>query len=256
MTGFQDTLPTPTGADDAGLAALRCEQPGEVLALLRQVRAAEAPVALSTPAGASFSASLWSIDAERGVLSLAVERADPALLGLVDGNEATAVTYLDAIKLQFDLDGLVLVRSARATAMQCRLPRCIYRFQRRAAFRVRTPAQAGPSAELRHPDMPEMRLSLRVTDISIGGCGLLLPADVPPLPLGIVLHGVQLALDDATRLDVTLRLQHASSLQGADGAHAGLRLGCELLALTPDDGRRLQRYIDLTQRRRRLLSLD
>ncbi|MDT7836573.1 flagellar brake protein [Aquabacterium sp. OR-4] len=256
MSGFQDTQPTPIGADDAGLADFRCERPGEVLALLRQVRDAEAPVALSTPSGASFSASLWSIDAERGALSLEVERADPALAGVVDGNEATAVTYLDAIKLQFDLDGLVLVRGPRATALQCRLPRWIYRFQRRTAFRVRTPERAGPSAALRHPAMPEMRLALRVCDISLGGCGLLLPADVPPLPLGIVMQGVALTLDDATRLDVSLRLQHASSLQAADGSHAGLRLGCELLALSPDDLRRLQRYIDLTQRRRRLLSLD
>lgn len=253
---FQDTQPTPIDDADSRLAEFRCERPGEVLALLRQVRDADAPVALSTPSGASFSTSLWSIDADRGVLSLNVERADPALLGLVDGNEATAVTYLDAIKLQFDLDDLVLVRGERATALQGRLPRCIYRFQRRAAYRVRPPERATPSATLRHPDMPDMQLTLRLLDISSGGCGLLLPADVPALPLGIVLHGVQLELDNATRLAVTLRLQHASSVQGADGSNAGLRLGCELLAVTPEEQRALQRYVDLTQRRRRLLSLD
>lgn len=252
---FQDTQPTPIDGD-GGLAEFRCDRPGEVLALLRQVLDSQAPVALSTPSGASFGASLWSIDAERGVLSLEVERADPALIGLVDGDEATAVTYLDAIKLQFDLDGLVLVRSARATALQGRLPRCIYRFQRRAAYRVRTSERAAPSVRLRHPDMPEMRLRLRVIDISSGGCGLLLPADVPALPLGIVLQGVQLELDDATCIEATLRLLHASSLQGADGQPAGLRLGCELLGLAPESQRALQRYIDLTQRRRRLLSLD
>lgn len=256
MTGFQDTQPTPLDGDGAGLAEFRCDRPGEVLALLRQVLDSQAPVALSTPAGGSFGASLWSIDAERGVLSLEVERADPALIGLVDGNEATAVTYLDAVKLQFDLDGLVLVRGPRATALQGRLPRCIYRFQRRATYRVRLPERASPAASLRHPDMPEMRLSLRIIDISSGGCGLLLPPDVPALPLGIVLHGVQLELDNATRIEATLRIQHAGSLQGADGQTAGLRLGCELLALSPESQRALQRYIDLTQRRRRLLSLD
>ncbi|MEK8048937.1 flagellar regulator YcgR PilZN domain-containing protein [Ideonella sp. DXS22W] len=253
---FQDTRPTPVDDADAALAEFRCERPGEVLALLRQVRDADAPVALSTPGGGSFTASLWSIDADRGVLSLQVERADPALTGLVDGDEATAVTYLDSIKLQFDLDGLVLVRGDRATALQGRLPRCIYRFQRRAAYRVRPPERATPSASLRHPAMPEMQLTLRLIDISSGGCGLLLPDDVPALPLGIVLHGVRLELDNATRLEVTLRLLHASSMQGADGASAGLRLGCELLAVTPEEQRALQRYIDLTQRRRRLLSLD
>lgn len=256
MSGFQDTQPTPIDEGDGGLAEFRCVRPGEMLALLRQVRDAEAPVVLSTPGGAGFGTSLWSIDADRGVLSLNVERADPALLGLVDGNEATAVTYLDAIKLQFDLDDLVLVRGARATVLQGRLPRCIYRFQRRAAYRVRPPDRATPAATLRHPAMPEMQLALRLIDVSIGGCGLLLPADVPALPLGIVLHGVQLELDNATRLAVSLRLQHASSLQGPDGENLGLRLGCELLAVTDSEQRTLQRYIDLTQRRRRLLSAD
>jgi hypothetical protein len=50
-----------------------------------------------------------------------------------------------------------------------------------------------------------------------------------------------------------LRLQHATSMMSAV---PGLRLGCELLQLDAGATRRLQRYIDLTQKRRRLLSLD
>ena len=76
---------------------------------------------------------------------------------------------------------------------------------------------------------------------------------MPSLPLGITLRGVRLALDAGNPLDVTLRLQHASSiLSGA----TGLRLGCELQQLDAGTERSLQRYIDQTQKRRRLLSLD
>ena len=90
-------------------------------------------------------------------------------------------------------------------------------------------------------------------DISIGGCALMLPAETPPLPPGLEMGGVLLDLDTDTLLEVTLRIQHATSVQGKTN---GLRLGCELIR--PDAGnlRTLQRYIDQTQKRRRLMSLD
>jgi c-di-GMP-binding flagellar brake protein YcgR len=101
--------------------------------------------------------------------------------------------------------------------------------------------------------MPEMRLQLRLLDLSAGGCALQLPPDVPPLPMGVVLEGVWLQLDSATRLPVTLKLLHATSV----GAQAdGLRLGCELVAPTAGLSYQLQRYVDQLQRRRRLLAVD
>jgi flagellar brake protein len=77
---------------------------------------------------------------------------------------------------------------------------------------------------------------------------------VPPLPPGLEMGGVQLDLDTDTSLDVVLRIQHASSVLGMPSA--GLRLGCELLRLDAGTLRTLQRYIDQTQKRRRLLSLE
>ena len=182
-----------------------------------------------------------------------VEPGDPNLPSLVEADELTAVAYLDAVKLQFDMHDLVLVRSPRATALQARLPACIYRFQRRSAFRVRTLDRGAPMARLRHPGLPDLQLSLRILDISIGGCALMLPAGVPPLPPGLEMGGVLLDLDTDTLLQVTLRIQHATSVQGL---HTGLRLGCALIRPDSSCLRTLQRYIDQTQKRRRLLSLD
>jgi len=253
---FLDTQPAALGDDGQGdpFADFRCEHPREVLTLLRELRDGAVPVALSAPGGAGLTATVWTLDGERQRMALDVEPSDPQLAQLVEANEATAVAYLDAVKLQFDLQDLVLVRSPRATALQAGLPRCVYRFQRRASYRVRTLDRSAPTAQLRHPAMPEMRLALRVIDVSIGGCALLLPDDVPPLPLGVTVHDVRLRLDDDTLLEVSLRLQHATSLGTA--GRPGLRLGCELLRLDPTSERTLQRYIDHIQRRRRLLSLD
>lgn len=254
--GFLNTQPAPLTDDGGGdpFADFRCEHPREVQALLRELRDGAVPVALSAPGGAGLTGTVWTLDAERQRLTLDVEAGDPQLPQLVEANEVTAVAYLDAIKLQFDLQDLVLVRSTRATALQVRMPRRVYRFQRRSSYRVRTLDRSAPTAQLRHPAMPEMRLSLRIVDISIGGCALLLPDDVPPLPLGVAVHDVQLKLDSDTVLEVSLRLQHATSISAA--RTPGLRLGCELLRLDPTSQRALQRYIDQTQKRRRLLSLD
>jgi flagellar brake protein len=252
---FLDTRPAPLdghGEDDP-LAEFRCSHPREVLSLLRELRDAVTPLALSAPDGANLGATVWTVDAERQRMAFAVEPSDPQLPALVEADEVTAVAYLDAVKLQFELQDLVLVRSPRATALQTRLPRCIYRFQRRASYRVRTLERSAPTARLRHPMLPEMALSLRIIDLSIGGCALLLPADVPALPLDVTLHGVVLDLDSDNRLPVTLKLQHASSILSKV---PGLRLGCELIRPDPGIERSLQRYIDQTQKRRRLLSLD
>ena len=252
---FFDTRPAPMAADNGAdaLSAFRCDHPREVLALLRTLRDSATPVALAGPGGASLGATVWTVDSDRQRIAFDVEPGDCQLPSLVETNEATAVAYLDAVKLQFDLHDMVLVRSAKASALQVRLPRCVYRFQRRGSYRVRTLDRAAPCAQLRHPALPEMALALRILDLSIGGCSLLLPDEVPPLPLGVVLRGVLLMLDSETQLGVTLRLQHASSVQ----CNApGLRLGCEWLQLDPASERALQRYIDQTQKRRRLLSLD
>lgn len=252
---FLDTRPAPLGDDggDDPFAQFRCDHPSEVLSLLRELRDAATPVALSAPDGATLGATVWSVDGDRRRIAFDVEPGDPQLSALVEANEVTAVAYLDAVKLQFDLRDLVLVRSERATALQSRLPRCLYRFQRRASYRVRTLDRQAPQAVMRHPGVPDMRLSLRVLDLSVGGCALLMPDNLPPLPMGVVLHGVVLELDAETRLPVSLRLQHATSILSKT---PGLRLGCELVQPDPATERNLQRYIDHIQKRRRLLSLD
>ena len=97
-----------------------------------------------------------------------------------------------------------------------------------------------------------MALSLRVLDVSIGGCALFLPNDVPPLQPGVTINNVQIDLDVDTRITTALRLQHVTSIQPDS---KGVRLGCEMVNPASDVLRGLQRYIDQTQKRQRMLSL-
>jgi len=251
---FQDTRPADL---DAGgtidrWAEFRVDHPRELQALLRQLCDGSVPVHLNAPGGIGLTTTLWSVDAASGRLSFSADEGHPGLQGLVDADEAMAVAYLDSVKLQFELQGMLLVRSARACALQAQMPRALYRFQRRSAYRVRPQGRTAPTARLRHPSIPEMSLALRLIDISAGGCAMLLPHDVPPLAPGIQIADVQIELDVETRFTLALALRHVTALP-ADGQ--GVRLGCEWVALPPGAERLLQRWIDLTQRRRRLMSL-
>ena len=125
--------------------------------------------------------------------------------------------------------------------------------QRRESFRVRTPANAAPSATFRHPAEPELLLALRVLDVSVGGCALALPPGVPALAAGSTLAGVRLELDADARFEATLALQHISG--GMGSARAGQRLGCAFAKLDGGAQRTLQRYINQTQKRQRQFSL-
>jgi c-di-GMP-binding flagellar brake protein YcgR len=188
---------------------------------------------------------------------------DAAGLGrLVECNEATAVAYLENVKLQFDLQGFVLVHSATGSALHSQLPREMYRFQRRNAFRVRSSGRPDPLATFRHPALPDMTLALRMLDVSIGGCALWLPGDVPPLQAGTRLGELQVELDAETRFSAPATLQHITSLgngsetpdRATAGAANGVRIGCEWLALPGSAERILQRWIDRAQQRQRLLA--
>jgi len=237
-------------AANGSLEDFRISSPAEIVAMLKRLADGNVHVGVNTPDGTSICATLWSIDADRGMLSFSVLADEGRLDAVVESDEAVVVGYLDSIKLQFDIDKLVLVHSGNTVALKASFPRELFRFQRRSGYRVRPLIRLSPVASLRHPMIPDMRLDLRVLDVSIGGCALFLPNDVPPLDPGVLMNGVVIDLDADTRVHTGLRLQHVTSLNPESG---GVRLGCEMVAPGSDGLRALQRYIDQTQKRRRLL---
>lgn len=252
---FLETQPAALGA--AGgidpYAEFRIQQTREIVALLKQLATDGTPVILSGPDAAGLTTVVWTIDTAQQRVSFSADADSPQVQRLIELEEATCVAYLDAVKLQFDVDHLVLVHGNKTCSLQADLPREMYRFQRRSSFRVRTLGRGAPTALLRHPAIPDMQLGLRVLDVSIGGCALMLPGDVPPLNAGLEIRGVRIELDPDTRFDADLLLHHVTTIQTPS---RGARLGCEFMHVQPQAQRALQRYIDQTQKRRRLLSLD
>ncbi|MFL6665149.1 MAG: flagellar brake protein [Rhizobacter sp.] len=249
-----DTLPTPLAVRDGGrLDDYRLTAPAEITAMLKRLADGNVHVGMNAPNGTSITATVWAVDPAHGVLSFSLRADEPQLDAVVECDEAVVVGYLDSVKLQFDVDKLVLVHSGNTVALKTGFPREMFRFQRRNGYRVRPPMRTTPVVRMRHPMIAEMALNLRILDISIGGCALFLPNDVPPLEPGILMSGVLIELDADTRVHTSLRLQHVTSLNPESG---GVRLGCELVSPGPDGVRSLQRYIDQTQKRRRLLSIE
>jgi c-di-GMP-binding flagellar brake protein YcgR len=249
---FQNTQPAPASLQSGqAIDDFRVTHPAEMHRLLRQLVERQVLVQLSAPSGASYTTVLWSVDPQGRRLSLDANPSHPQIRALIDEGEATAVAYLDAIKLQFELHGLMFAHSDHASALQAALPDVMYRFQRRESFRVRT--RDGALARLAHPAAPATALTLRVLDVSVGGCALALPPDVPPIDAGARLADVQLELDAETRFRCGITVQHVSG--GFHPQARGLRLGCSFEALDGAAQRTLQRYIDLTQRRARFATL-
>ena len=251
-----DTLPIPLeaiAAASGGLEAFRLATPTEIAATLRRLQDGNVLVNLNGPHGSVYTTSLWTADAERGSLSFAADASDPQLQAVLEGGEAVAVAYLDKVKIQFDVGHFVLVHGARSCALTSSYPHELFRFQRRESFRVRPLLRDAPLARLPHPMIPDMALALRILDLSVGGCALLLPQDMPMLEPGVLVNRVQLELDTTTRFECGLRLHHVTSIHCES---SGVRLGCEIVRLGQDAERTLQLYIDQTQKRRRVMKLD
>ncbi len=219
----------------------------ELVAWLRLLEQRAVAVKLAGQRGAGIATTISAVDAERGRLAFEAVAQPEALADLVAGDELSAFVSLDEAMLHFDVQAPTLVRGEGWFALEAALPACLYRLQRREAFRVRS-LPSTTAAEFRHPGWPEMRLVLRVLDLSAQGCALLLPDDVPPIAAGIEIGGVCLRLDALTRLETRLRVLHLTSIR--PGA-AGVRLGCEIDGLLPDTAHALQRWVDRLQRRRR-----
>ena len=250
------------GARPGGLEDFRIASAREILATLRQLQQGNVRLHLNGRAGHSLPVTVWSVDDEHIGFSIDIDvgATDASLIALLEGDAVVAVGCVESVKLQFEAHAMVLVHGARASVLRCARPREMFRFQRRGAFRVQPLARNTPVATLRHgadAQRPSSAtntaaaIALRVLDVSIGGCALLLPAKLPEIAAGSVIRQVEVTLDADTRFQVDLRLQHATSLSTESG---GVRLGCEFVNADAATLRALQRFIDQTQKRSRLLA--
>ena len=231
----------------------RITSPVEVDDYLKRLLNANALMTLSGPGGTSYTTMLWAVDSTRGIVCFSAETGDTRLQALLETEEVVAVGYLDSIKLQFDLEGVVQVHGNGTVALNAQYPRTLYRFQRRSSFRVKPLVSSTPVAHMRHPALPDMKLDLRVLDISLGGVALFLPHNVPMVSPGVKIGQCFLDLDSDTRLEIGLLIHHVSVINPES---QGARLGCELINMNGATERALQQYVNQTEKRRLALAMS
>ena len=249
-----DTLPMPLeslAATHGGLHEFRKTSSVEIRATLNRFCEGNLALVLNASDGSDWTVKPWIIDATRGALSMMFEgdTADARLQRVLESNQVIAVGLIDNVKIQFDVQGLVLVHSGNSSALRCSMPREILRFQRRDSFRVRPPVRSAPAARITNSALPSL---LRILDVSMGGCALFMPGEASTVTAGTVLRGVQLDLEVNVRVQTDLRIQHVSQLNA--GA-TGVKLGCQFINASSASLRGLQDYIAQTQKRARLLTL-
>jgi c-di-GMP-binding flagellar brake protein YcgR len=237
-------------SSQASLDEFRLTSRSEIESMLELMETSRSLITMSTPDGQNFTTLLWGMDGQRGQIFFSGDGSDLALRNLLESDEIVAVAYLDRIKVQFDVEELVQVKGPQRDVLSARLPDEVFRFQRRCAFRVEPLSQHAPSATFRHPAMPDMKVKLRVLDVSLSGVALFLPENIPAIEAGVQINDTQLQLDGDTSLQVDLLIHYRTALH--PDTH-GARLGCEFVRADGHD-RTLQHYINQTQKRRILLT--
>jgi len=235
------------------LSEFRVSAPSEIAAFLTQLTDNKIPVALNAPDGGIETTLLWTVDADRNRLAFWADASDAKTRHLLDRPGHVVVAYLHCVKLQFEVGPLVLQRGDPVSVLSCALPTQLFRFQRRHAYRVRPLMTEALTARLVHPDVPDMPLVLSVLDLSLSGCALLLPDDVPVPQRGALLRQVEFDLDvDAdTEFRVDLRVQNVSP---RSAAAPGMRVGCEFVNVRSGPLCALQRFVHDVEKRRRALA--
>jgi c-di-GMP-binding flagellar brake protein YcgR len=239
-----DTLPMALDALATALGELedfRISSPPEVQALLKRLLDGNVSLHLSTPKGDVYTTTLRTVDPEHGVVGIDTEGVTPQLQRVLDAGEVTAVGYLDRIRVQFDLSGVVLVHGAGGCGLNAQIPREMFRFQRRNNLRVRSFGSSAPTAYLADPKNPETQLALPVVDIGIGGCALFLPQGVSSIEVGARISYVHLELDANTRIRADIVIRNFTAIASDP---RGTRLGCEFSSLSASSTRALQLFVD------------
>ncbi len=251
-----DTLPAPLENDEdlGDRAEFEISAPGEIQAHLKALLEGALPFSLTPPGGPAVTTCLVGVDTASNSLAFSADLPFGALEALQRAKVAVAVAYNESVKFQLRLTDLSFREGEQGATLVCPIPPSMLRFQRRKSFRAKTPARGGPMVRMQHPRDASLKLALKVLDISTGGCGLEVPAEVPALTEGTFVKGARLDLDLGTHLQVDLEIQRSSQMLSADGQPMGVRLSCRWLRLTGQAERSLQMYTDQLQRRSRMLA--
>ena len=225
----------------------------EIAALLRRLRDAGTPVNAYHDMSSGFAVTaVLDVLADEGAVIVDPPSDPSAARHLLAAEYVTFVAFIDNIKMQFSVDGVIAASWQGAPAVRIKLPEAVMRLQRRESFRVRPPM--GKPAMCLVPRPPEVdengRVcvrekpqfeSLRVIDLSVGGLALLVYPEKIDLPRGEKIDGCSLDLPGIGSIGLSVVVRHVDAVPRDESAR---RCGCEFVDMSPAARMALQRYVN------------
>jgi c-di-GMP-binding flagellar brake protein YcgR len=205
--------------------------------------------------GNDLLAQAVAVDATAGCIEWHLTGPAQAAASLQVASRVTVSATLGRIDLLFE--GRRFTASATdPPVVRCTLPERLQRVQRRDAYRVRMRAysRGGPCVLMRWGSGRDLQRA-RILDLSVGGCGLLMPAGVQAeaVPIGTLWRALRVELGpDITFMTAAEVVWHAT-VRDKDTLSSRVRVGCAWRQLSSASERLIQQHLDEVQRQRRRL---
>ncbi|MFT4099673.1 MAG: flagellar brake protein [Burkholderiaceae bacterium] len=233
--------------DERFLAPYRIDGAVPIKALLRELIAKRAFIAIYSGDDLEdfVISQIVAYDDQVVELDFVTDEARQQSVGAA--GQVIVIGLLETVKVQFALDGTQLVHGASGPLIRASLPACVYRIQRRDAFRVRPRTADSFSVVVRQPQGGER--AYRIIDFSATGLAFAIPPGEALPREGSVHPFSRVESPGMAPIPCELIIRHVSAgLRSENGAH---RIGCEFHRMDSEASRALQMVvIDLERRYR------
>ncbi|MBI5921314.1 MAG: flagellar brake protein [Betaproteobacteria bacterium] len=188
--------------------------------------------------------SLLAIDAESNKLTLALDSSKHLNRRAQLCSKLICISSQGKIKLQFELDGVDLVKFGEGTAFQGDIPASIIRLQRRDYYRLMVPKGSPLKCiiPVLQPDGRTVHHEANIVNISGRGLTMDVPHEGVELELDQEFPNCRIDLPGGEHIDTTLQIR-SIYFSNLSGGRAVKRSGCQFLKMPTPVQKQLLRYI-------------
>jgi len=234
--------------DESVLREYRISEPSERARLLTTLvnTGDRVSIYVSHDAESGLESRLLSYDAARNSLEFEILQTQTHRTNFGPGSRAVAVAVMAQVKLQFDIDPLSVDIETRK--FQVTAPSSIVRLQRRGAFRVLPPREAGAQIFVREAVAGSREWRTPVLDLSVTGLSFQWSRSRPP-KRGEILQSCRLELAGVPA--ITCQLLVVNTLMEGPPDSRIARVGVEFIDIDSSAARAIQVYVNAAQTRSR-----
>ena len=234
--------------DERVLREYRISNPSDRARLLAELVSTGDRVSIyeNRDAEAGFESRLLAYDPGRDSLEFELLPKQTHRTNFGPGSQAVAVAVMAKVKLQFDIGPLRV--DAETGKFQVKAPNSLVRLQRRDAFRVNPPREAGAQIFIREAVAGSTEWRTPVLDLSATGLAFQWRHSTPPAH-GDILQSCRLALAGVPAITCQLLVIN-TLLEGPPHSRIA-RIGGEFIGIDSSAARAIQIYVNAAQTRAR-----